>query len=84
MKFELGNVYRTAGIENVLQEDKNYIEELINCFTKYISNDFGDICEEDIKENFKAIKEGNRILGAYDTSHDKVYLIKLYNNAVCK
>ena len=75
MKFKLGNIYMTIGICNVIEKNKNYINELMNCLKKYIALDFGDLCDEDINLNFEAIKCNARILGSYNTTNGKIYII---------
>ena len=75
MKFEIGQVYRTIGIEQLVDEHPNYIDELITCFERYLTMDFGDLCEDDIQANIDAIKYNERILGSYNTEFAKIYII---------
>ena len=73
--FKTGNFYMTIGIDNAIKQDNNYFKELVKCFEKYLTCDWGDLTEEDIIANERALINGNRILGAYDTSQGKVYII---------
>lgn len=75
MKFNLGNLYKTCGIESIISTDSKYMNELVKCFERFIQLDFGDLCEDDVKSNLNAIKYGERILGSYMTSHGKIYII---------
>ena len=75
MNFKIGNVYKTIGIENIIKEHNNYIKELIECFERYIKLDFGNLCDDDIKAYFDAIKYDERIIGSYFTSYGKIYII---------
>lgn len=75
MKFEIGQVYKTRGIDYLIDEHPNYANELIKCFEKYLTMDFGALCEEDVKANLDAIKYNERILGSYITTYGKVFII---------
>ena len=75
MKFEIGQVYRTRGIDYLVNEHPSYINELIRCFERYLTMDFGDLCDEDIKANYDAIKYNERILGSYNTTYSKIFII---------
>ena len=75
LRFKTGNFYMTIGIDNAIKQDNNYFKELVKCFEKYLTCDWGDLTEEDIIANERALINGNRILGAYDTSQGKVYII---------
>ena len=75
LRFKTGNFYMTIGIDNAIKQDNNYFKELVKCFEKYLTCDGGDLTEEDIIANERALINGNRILGAYNTSQGKVYII---------
>lgn len=75
MKFEIGQVYRTRGIDYLVDEHPDYENELIKCFERYLTMDFGILCKEDIKANLEAIKYNERILGSYITTYGKVFII---------
>ena len=75
MKFEIGQVYRTRGIDYLIDEHPDYANELIKCFEKYLTMDFGVLCEEDVKANLDAIKYNERILGSYISTYAKVFII---------
>lgn len=75
MDFNLGKVCMTSGIDYAISEDKNYFKELISCFEKYLTGNWGDLCEEDKQANEDALINNERILGAYLTTKGKVYII---------
>lgn len=75
MSFALGNVYKTIGIQNKLEEDSDYIKEIITCLERYMNSDFGSLCADDVSANLEAIKFDYRILGAYNTTYGKIYII---------
>jgi hypothetical protein len=48
----------------------------IEFLARHQSGDWGDVCEDDKKENELSVKEGFRILSSYKTSKDvKLWLI---------
>ena len=63
--FELGQVFLTSGAQEALQESNQHP---IIFLAKHQNGDFGDVCEEDRRENKLSIKEGFRILSSYKTS----------------
>ena len=75
LRFKTGNFYMTLGIDNAIKQNNNYFKELVRCFEKYLKCDWGDLTEEDITANERALINGDRILGAYNTSQGKVYII---------
>jgi len=71
--FPLGNVYLTIGAREALEESNQTATEFL---AKHQSGDYGDICEDDKRENELSVKEGFRILSSYKTSKDvKMWLI---------
>ena len=65
----------TSGIDCAVNEDKHYYKELINCFEKYLTCDWGVLCEEDKLANEDALINNERLLAAYLTSQGKIYII---------
>lgn len=60
----LGNVYATPGVlEKVTQED------IINAIGRHRKCDWGEVCEEDWKENDLSLEMGFRILSEYTSSN---------------
>lgn len=73
--FNTGQLYKTNGINYAISQDKNYIKELISCFEKYLTGNWGDIEEDDKIANEQALLNNERLLGSYLTSKGKVYII---------
>jgi hypothetical protein len=63
--FELGQIFLTPGAQEVLAESNQHP---IIFLSRHQSGDFGEVCEDDKRENEISIKEGFRILSAYRTS----------------
>ena len=62
--FLLGNVYLTVGAREALEESNQTATEFL---AKHQLGDYGDICEDDKRENELSVKEGFRILSSYKT-----------------
>lgn len=61
--FPLGMVVATPGCLEVTSE-----EERISALTRHIGGDWGEVSDGDKECNDEALKEGGRILSAYQTS----------------
>ena len=60
--FSLGQTVSTPGaLEALKAEGSNGLEFL----SRHVSGDWGDLCEDDRRENDLSVKEGFRILSAY-------------------
>ncbi len=71
--FPLGKVFLTIGAKEALQESNQMPNEFLQ---RHQCGNYGDICEDDKRENQLSVKEGFRILSSYKTSKDvKVWLI---------
>lgn len=72
----LGKTVMTSGVNNKIAESEKFAREIKICMEKYITCDWGDLCNEDKEMNDNALRNGNdRILAAYDTSEGKIYII---------
>ncbi len=72
----LGKTVMTSGVNNKIAESEKFAREIKICMEKYITCDWGDLCNEDKEMNDNALRNGNdRILADYDTSEGKVYII---------
>ena len=67
--------YMTAGIAADMDSDINFATEIGNIIFRFTCNDWGDLCSEDHFSNKQALKEGGRVLGAYETTRGRVYMI---------
>ena len=75
--FELGQVLMTPGAMAVLaapyaEDFKDFSEHFIaslvvgHYLRRHMAGDWGDVCEEDQKENDFSVEHGYRILSAYE------------------
>ena len=74
-KFSMGEVYFTAGVSRLVNEDDEFSEFVLQSLTRHRSGDWGELCEEDRKENELSLKEGFRLLSAYSHNGQKIWII---------
>lgn len=69
-------IYVSEDIKENMTKNMKFIEEFTVAIDKYNHQDWGDISEEEKQRSDLAYKYGNdRILGGYNTSKGKVYII---------
>ncbi len=69
--FDLGQVVITANLQRTLDNgdpNTNSMEELQGFLHRHVSGDWGDLGEEDKRENQLLLERGFRIFSAYNTS----------------
>ena len=72
-RFPLGRVVATPGALRVLEEANQNAFEFL---AKHQAGDWGELCEEDKRENEFSVRNGFRILSAYRTRNDvKIWVI---------
>lgn len=78
MKFELGQLVATGGINAKLLEDSDFSKFLWDSFARYKNCDWGDIPHEDKRVNDSAVKNGDdRIVARYND----IYIITEWNRS---
>ena len=76
--FPLGRTVMTTNLQRQLQEDdpEHWQEKLRGFIDRHVSGDWGDLDEEDQRENQLSLERGHRIFSAYITSSGiKLYII---------
>jgi len=68
-------IYMTAGISADMDADSSFGCEIGHTLHRFLEDDWGDLCREDCLLNAAAKITGDRILGAYNTSRGRVYVI---------
>jgi hypothetical protein len=71
MLFKPGKILTTPGALVLAEKGVNLIAYL----GRHLSGDWGDICKEDKQENDFSVKNGFRILSAYNTRLGKLWII---------
>lgn len=76
MSFELGRVMISREVSAAIEASPSYGREIFHKLSRYTHKDWGDaLPEEDKTTNNEAIACGDRLLGAYNTSKGKVWII---------
>jgi len=71
--FELGQIVATPGALAAIKKAGQQPGEFL---TRHINRDWGDLDEEDRKENEYSLEHGFRLLGAYKTNAgDRLWII---------
>lgn len=77
--FNLGRIVATPGALDALKEAGDNAFAFIR---RHVRGDWGDVCEDDAKENELALGHGLRILSSYRTSAgEKLWLITEYDRS---
>ena len=72
-RFALGQTFITPGAEEALQIAGQTATEFLR---RHMSGDWGDLSDDDVKENEFSLKEGLRLLSAYQTGKgQKLWII---------
>ena len=64
--FPLGQQVVTRGVADRLTEDEAFAQFVIGSMRRHASGDWGDLCEEDRKENQFSLQNGFRLFSAYE------------------
>lgn len=73
--MEFGMILATRGVADYAEQSPAFGAELSRIFARYLRGDWGDVCQEDWEQNDYAVKAGERVLGSYNTSAGKVWII---------
>ncbi len=74
-KFDFGEVMTTKSISYHEKNNPAFHNEIVDCFQRHISCDFGIVCKEDKEANLEDIKNNEgRILSRYKTSQGDIYI----------
>lgn len=64
-KLKTGQLVVTCGIFEKMEEDDVFYYFVCDSFLRYLKHDWGDMGEEDKKENDDALKQEKRIFAVY-------------------
>ena len=79
---DLGVVLATRGVESAFKKNDSFKDFALNClFSRYLNNDWGDMCEEDKALNDLAVVNEDRVCASYNipkhygVDEDKIWII---------
>lgn len=82
MFTDLGQLVATRGIYDDMQQDDAFSNEVAAAMLRYQLEEWGELPPEDIELNNEAIKDGGRILAAYNTSRGRIWIITEWDRSV--
>jgi len=65
----------TPGIRAMLVGDESGFSVFTRCLDRHFAGDCGEMCEEDVLANERALRDGERIFSSYDTEFGKLWII---------
>jgi len=76
--FPLGQIVITANAKDVLHP-----EDVTVSLARHATGDWGDLCQEDWKENERALAQGSRLFSVYkDRAGVKFYIITEHDRSI--
>ena len=64
--FPLGQLVMTRGVNDLVADDEAFAKFVTESLTRHIKGDWGDVDDEDKLTNDTALKQGLRLLSAYN------------------
>lgn len=76
VRFPLGQTVMTRGVNDLVAENAVFAKLVTESLVRHATGDWGDLSAEDKEENDLGLKEGLRLLSAYETgSLPKIWII---------
>ena len=74
--INLGRLLMTRGVNDLVAEDEAFAKFVTYSLTRHRKGDWGDLTDEDKRENELSLKEGYRLLSAYESEGlSKIWII---------
>ena len=74
-KFELGCMVFTRRIGDRASEDENFKIFIGNCIRRHVTGDWGNMNDQDERDNEYALGKYLRIFSSYNYQDDKIWII---------
>jgi len=75
-KFSLGQMVMTCGIADKVAEDDGFSAFVLKSMGRHARGDWGNLCDDDRKENEYALDKRLRLFSAYEHKiHPKIWII---------
>ena len=75
-KVPLGMYVFTTGVNDRAARDSDFANFVFDSLNRHGQEDWGDLCDEDKRENELSLKEGFRLLSAYEKDRlPKIWII---------
>lgn len=69
-KFPLGQVVMTRGVADTIE-----VSDVLAALARHSCGDWGEVCQEDARENEYSLKKGFRLLSVYRTNDGTTFWI---------
>ena len=74
--INMGRLLMTRGVNDLVAEDEAFAKLVMSSLTRHQRGDWGDLTDEDKQENELSLKEGYRLLSAYESEGlPKIWII---------
>lgn len=74
-KFKLGQLLMTRGVNDLVAENEEFAKFAMQSVERHAAGDWGDLSEEDKKENELSIDKNLRLLSAHKKNDWKIWII---------
>jgi hypothetical protein len=64
--FDVGRLVATRGVNELMQENPDFDQFVQKCLQRHVKGDWGDVDDEDKQTNDASLKQGLRLLSAYN------------------
>ena len=75
MKFSLGKIVWTRYINDCVAESTPFAKFVTDSLTRHSNGDWGDLSDEDKRENDLSLEKGLRLFSAYKRGKFKIWII---------
>ena len=80
--FDLGQLVVTRGVNESLENNGRFAEEIAKAIWMYKYKRWGATCEHDSKMNDEALESGERIVAKYETCEGEIFIITEWDRSV--
>ena len=64
--FQTGQIVASRGVYDLACESTDFAQFVQKCLNRHVKGDWGDVDAEDKETNDQAVKQGSRLLSAYN------------------
>jgi hypothetical protein len=64
--FRTGQIVASRGVYDLACQNPDFAQFVQKCLNRHIKGDWGDVDDEDKETNVQALKQGTRLLSAYN------------------
>jgi len=74
--INMGRLLMTRGVNDLVAEDEAFAKFVMGSLARHRRGDWGNLTDEDIQENELSLREGYRLLSAYESEGlPKIWII---------